>query len=104
MSYLRITEYKEMAFAGAAIQAPQEPPLEVQVIDFAASVASAAFHEDTKFISVQLSANGFIQFGTAPTADNTAGAESSRLYEANAVDFHGVPAGGTYKIAAIDVA
>lgn len=104
MSLMYITEYKEMAFAGAAIQAPQEPPLAVQVINFTASVASAALNADTKFVSIQLSANGHIQFGENPTAVNTAESETSRKHEANAVSFHGVPAGGTYKVAAIDAA
>ena len=103
MSYLRITEYKDMViYPDGAIQAPQEPPLAVQIIDFTASVASAVFQEDTKFVSIQLSANGYIQFGAAPTAVNTAGAESSRTHEANAVSFHGVD--GSLKIAAIDAA
>jgi len=104
MSLMYITEYKEMAYIGGIAQIPQEPPLAVQVISFTASVASAALNENTRFVSIQLSANGHIQFGTAPTAVNTAESETSRKHEANAVSFHGVPAGGTYKVAAIDAA
>jgi hypothetical protein len=101
---LLITEYEEMAFAGAAIQAPQEPALAVQEIPFAASTASATLNAATKFVSVQLTSNGHIAFGAAPTAVNTSGTASSRIHEANAVSFHGVPVGGTYKIAAVDAA
>ncbi len=103
MSLMYITEYKDMViYPDAAIQAPQEPPLAVQVINFTASVASAALNADTKFVSIQLSANGHIQFGENPTAVNTAESETSRKHEANAVSFHGVD--GSLKIAAIDAA
>jgi hypothetical protein len=93
-----ITEYKEVASAETSLQVPQEPPLAIQVITFTASVASAALNAETKFVSIQLDTNGHIQFGTAPTATVT----TSRKHEANAVSFHGVPVGASYKIAAID--
>jgi len=102
MSLMYITEYAAALGAGA-IQVPQEPPLTVQEIDFTAgSTASAALNSGTRFVSIQLDANGYIQFGTNPTAINTAGSRTSRLHEANAVSFHG--ASGSLKIAAIDAA
>jgi len=99
MSLMYITEYKDMAiYPDGAVQIPQEPPLAVQVITFAASVASAALDSETKFVSVQLDSNGHVQFGANPTATVT----TSRKHEANAVSFHGV--NGSLKIAAIDAA
>jgi len=104
MSILLITEYKEMAYAGGELQIPQEPPVAVQEVAFTTSTASAALNSETRFVSVQLNSNGHIQFGTAPTAVNTSGTASSRIHEANAVSFHGVPKGASYKIAAVDAA
>ena len=101
---LIITEYEDIASAGTAIQAPQEPALAVQEIAFAASAVSAELNAKTKFVSIQLTSNGHIAFGTAPTAVNTSGTTTSRIHEANAVSFHGVPIGEAYKIAAVDAA
>jgi len=101
---LLITEYKKMAYIGGVAQMPQEPPLAVQQIAFAASTASAELNAETRFVSIQLTANGHVQLGTAPTAVNTSGTASSRLHEANAVSFHGVPLNEAYKIAAVDAA
>ena len=90
MAKMYITEYKEIAYAGHGLQVPQEPPVTVQEVNFTTSVASAAFDSETQFISVQLDADGYVQFGAAPTAVNTADSRTSRLHVANAVTFHGV--------------
>ena len=85
-------------YPDGAIQAPQEPPLAIQVITFTTSVASAALNAETKLVSIQLDSNGHVQFAATPTATVT----TSRKHEANAVSFHGVD--GSLKIAAIDAA
>jgi len=101
---LIITEYEDMVtYPGVAIQIPQEPPLAVQEKAFTGtSAASAAVNEKTKFVSIQLTSNGHVDFGLAPTAVNTSGTATSRIHEANAVSFHGVSGG--MKIAAVDAA
>lgn len=101
-----ITEYEEMGDAGYRVnpprepistQMPQEPPLAVQTITSSiASAPSAAFNANTKFVSIQLSVNGHIQFADAPVATST----TSHLHVANAVSFHSVVAGS--KVAVID--
>lgn len=96
MSLMYITEYKEMGYAGEPAQIPQEPPLAVQVVSFTTSTASAALNPDTRFVSIQLSANGHINFAKSPTATTS----TSRIHEANAVSFHGVDP--EIKIAAIE--
>jgi len=97
-----ITEYAEMtkitmdSIKGIA-QVPKEPPINVQKVAFTGtSAASAALNSRTKFVSIQLSANGHVQFAAAPVATSS----TSRVHEANAVSFHGVESG--LKIAAID--
>jgi len=97
-----ITEYAEMtkitmdSIKGIA-QVPKQPPITTQKkTTGGASVASDAFDERTKFISIQLSANGHVHFADTPTATDA----TSHLYEANAISFHGVEAGS--KVAAID--
>ncbi|MCK5236075.1 MAG: hypothetical protein KAR06_03735 [Deltaproteobacteria bacterium] len=101
---LIVTEYEDMVvYPGVAIPIPQEPPLAVQEIDFTGTSApSAAFNAAAKFVSIQLTSNGHVDFGTAPVAINTSGAATSRVHEAMAVSFHGVD--GTLKIAAVDAA
>jgi len=89
MAKMYITEYAAAIGAGA-LQVPQEPPITVQEINFITSTASAAFQAGTTFISVQLDADGYTKFGTAPTAVNTADSRTSLLHQANAVSWHGV--------------
>ena len=102
---LIIKEYENAASAGTALQVPQEPPLAVQKVPFTGtSAASAALNAATKFVSIQLTSNGHTDFGTAPTAINLSGAVTSLIHEANAISFHGVPVGESYKIAAVDAA
>lgn len=92
-----ITEYEDVGYAGTGLQVPQEPPLAVQTVASSGTTApSTAFNANTKFVSIQLSVNGHIQFAAAPVATSS----TSRLHEANAVSFHGVAAGS--KVAVID--
>ena len=98
MAKMYITEYASAIGAGA-LQVPQEPPITVQEVNFTTSTASAAFQAGTKFISIQLDADGYVQFGTAPTAVNTADSRTSHIYKANVVSFHG--ADSRLKVAAV---
>ena len=97
MATMYITEYGGTSSAGGQIQVPQEPPLATpQKIDFTAgSTASAALNANTKFVSIQLSVDGHIQFAASPTATTS----TSRVHQASMVSFHGVNSG--LKIAAI---
>ena len=95
MALMYVTEYGGTASAGGQIEVPKEPPLAIQVVTFTTTVASAAFHDETKFVSIQLSAAGHIQFAASPTATTT----TSRKHAADAVSFHGVTGGS--KVAAV---
>jgi len=95
MATMYITEYKD---AVGSLQIPQEPPLAIQKITFATTTASAALQSDTRYVSIQLSADGYIQFAGTPVATTS----TSRLHEANTVSFHGVRGDRqTLKIAAV---
>jgi hypothetical protein len=80
-----ITEYATAIGAGK-LQVPQEPALAVQTVDFTTSTASAALQEGTKYVSIQLDADGHIHFAAAPVAT----VETSRVHKAFAVSWHGV--------------
>ena len=98
MATMYITEYEQMVkYPGSVAQVPMEPPLAIQAVTFTTTTASAALNAATKFVSIQLSANGHVQFATSPTATTS----TSRLHEANAVSFHGVPKGQSFKVAAV---
>ncbi len=100
MAIMYITEYGGTASAGGQIQVPLEPPLALQEIPFTGtSAASAALNANTKFISLQLDAAGYIQFAASPTAVATATSRTSHKYVADVVTWHGVNSG--LKVAAI---
>ena len=80
-----VTEYASAIGAGA-LQVPQEPPITVQTVDFTTTTASAALQAGTKFVSIQLSADGHIHFAPTPVAT----IETSRVHKADAVSWHGV--------------
>ena len=83
-----ITEYEivPLGAEGIGIQIPMEPPLAVQTVDFTTTTASAALQAGTRFVSIQLSADGHIHFAPTPVAT----IETSRVHKANAVSWHGV--------------
>lgn len=85
MAIMYITEYAT-AVKGVGLQIPQEPALAVQTVDFTTTTASAALQAGTTFVSIQLSADGHIDFGSSPSAT----VETSRVHKANSVSFHGV--------------
>ncbi len=96
MASLYITEYGGTGSAGGKIEVPVEPPITVQKVTFTGtSAASSAFNANTRFISIQLSANGHVQFAASPTATTS----TSRVHDAGAVSFHGV--NSSLKVAAI---
>ncbi len=94
MAVMYITEYAT-AIGSGALQVPQEPPLAVQKVTFTTTTASAAFHADTTFISLQLDATGHVHFDNVPVATTS----TSRKHIADTVSFHGVLRGS--KVAAI---
>lgn len=96
MAIMYITEYKE-AIGSGTLQVPQEPALAVQTVDFTTTTASAALQDDTRFVSIQLSADGHIHFSDTPVAT----VETSRVHKANDVSFHGVKK--ALKVAAVAI-
>jgi hypothetical protein len=98
MAKVYITEYESLPrdVKGMVVPVPQEPALVEQtpVAIGGASVQSAAFNANTKFVRIHTDAICSIKFGTNPTAD----ANSQRL-RADATEFYGVVGG--HKVAVI---
>jgi hypothetical protein len=73
MTKLYVSEYARMTQASgpgnAVVQAPEEPPLAVQVVDFTAGAAqSAAFNAKTRFVRLHADAICSVKFAANPTA------------------------------------
>jgi hypothetical protein len=74
MSKLYIAEYARLTQASgpgnaATVQAPEEPPIATQIVDFASgAAASAAFNAKTRFVRLHTDAICSVRFGAAPTA------------------------------------
>jgi hypothetical protein len=73
MSKLYISEYARVTQASgpgsAVVQAPEEPPVATQVVDFTSGVTqSAAFNAKTRFVRLHTDAICSVKFGVAPTA------------------------------------
>lgn len=102
MSKLYISEYARVCQASgpanAIVQAPEEPPVATQVVDFTSGAAqSAAFNAKTRFVRLHADAVCSVRFGAAPTAT----ASDPRL-AAGQAELRGIPADGTAsKVSAI---
>jgi len=99
LGILYITEYAQLAPAGAPGgwgQVPQEPPLAEQKITYSASVQSAAFNAKTRMVRIHTDSICSIEIGTNPTATTSTG----RMV-AGQTEYHGVPIGAGYMVAAI---
>ena len=100
MAIMYVTEYGGTAAAGGKIEVPQEPPLALQEIPFTGtSAASATLNVNTKFVSIQLDAAGYVQFAESPTAVATVTSRTSHKYAADVVTWHGMT--GALKVAAV---
>jgi hypothetical protein len=95
MSKLYISEYARITQASgpgtAAVQAPEEPPVATQVVDFTSGAAqSAALNAKTRFVRLHSDAACSVRFGAAPTAN----ANDPRL-AAGQTELRGIPADGS---------
>lgn len=106
-SYLYITEYASIGYAqvgGAIAQVPQEPPLAQQVVSVTSTSAqSAAFNAQTTLVRLHIDGVapiGFL-FGTNPTAQLESGSPPSARLAGNQTEYHAVPKGQSYMVAAI---
>jgi hypothetical protein len=102
MSKLYISEYARVTQASgpgsAVVQAPEEPPVTTQVVDFTSGVAqSVAFSVKTRFVRIHTDAICSVKFGAAPTAT----VNDPRL-AAGQTELRGVPGDGSAaKVSAI---
>lgn len=102
MSKLYISEYARVTQASgpgnAVVQAPEEPTVATQVVDFTSGAAqSAAFNAKTRFVRLHTDAICSVRFGAAPTAT----ANDPRL-AAGQTELRGIPSDGSAaKVSAI---
>lgn len=100
MSKLYVAEFRDCAHdaMGNALQAPMEPAVAVQAVDFSGGEAdSSALNDATHFVLISTDANCHYAVGKAPTAvDGT----SQRL-AAGEARFFGVQPGRSLKVSAI---
>jgi hypothetical protein len=73
MTKLYITEYARMSQSSGpgntVVQAPEEPPLAEQVVDFSGGAAqSSAFNAKTRFVRLHTDSICSVKFGANPTA------------------------------------
>jgi len=73
MTKLYISEYARMTPSSGpgntVVQAPEEPPITTQVVDYTSGAAqSAAFNAKTKFVRLHCDSICSVKFGANPTA------------------------------------
>lgn len=92
MAKVYITEYARQAMdnRGQAINAPEEPPVAVQVVAIGVEAKSSAFNAKTTYVRIHADAICSILFGVNPTAD----ANSPRMAANQTEYFAFVPATG----------
>jgi hypothetical protein len=102
MSKLYISEYARVTQASgpgtAVLQAPEEPPIATQVVDFTSGATqSAAFNAKTRFLRIHTDAICSVRFAANPTAT----VNDARL-AAGQTELRGVPGDGSAaKVSAI---
>ena len=107
-TYLYITEFASLAVqqvAGAgAPQVPQQPPVAQQVISVTSTSAQcSAFNAATTVVRLHCDSSAPVSFlfGASPTATVESGSPPSARLAENQTEYHAVPAGQGYKVAAI---
>ena len=102
MSKLYISEYARVTQTSgpgnAVVQAPEEPPIATQVVDFTSGAAqSAAFNVKTRFVRLNADAICSVKFGAAPTATT-----NDARVAAGQSELRGIPSDGSAaKVSAI---
>jgi len=103
MANVYITEFARLAGTpDGPVQIPQDPALANQFMATAgASAQTNAFNVATQLIRVHTDGICAIDIGTNPTAVATAGPGQTRRLAANQTEYFAVPAGQSFKLAAI---
>jgi hypothetical protein len=98
VSTLYITEYADIAQTiRSSVPFAQEPAIADQTVAIGgASAQSSPFNATTTYVRIAADVICSISFGTNPTATAT-----KRRMAANGVEYFGVPAGQSYKVAVI---
>jgi hypothetical protein len=103
MARLCVTEFAEMQIgpAGRQGQMPMQQPLATQgVVNTGASTQSAAFNAQSRFVRLETDTVCCIQFGTNPTAVAIGAGMTTRM-AAGQTEYHAVPLGAGFKVAAV---
>ena len=103
MAQLCITEFAEMQIgpAGRMGQMPMQPPLATQAVANAgASTQSNAFNAKTRFVRLHTDTVCCIEFGLNPTAVVIGSSMTTRM-AAGQTEYHAVPLGAGFKVAAV---
>ena len=103
MAFLSVVEYAEMEIgpAGRVGQMPMQPPIASQGVGNAGgSTQSAVFNAKTRFVRLHADTVCCVEFGTNPTAVAIGATMTTRL-AAGQTEYHAVPLGGGYRVAAI---
>ena len=98
MATLYVTEYAKLGVgANGEAAVPQEPPIAEQVVPITGvSTQSLAFNVATAFVRLHTDSVCSIEFGTAPLAT----VFTARM-AGNQTEYHGIPRGGGYRVAAV---
>jgi hypothetical protein len=103
MALLYVTEFAELAIGpgGRVGQIPEQPPLAEQALiaTNGAVVVSNFFTTSTRVVRLHTDVVCAFEFGTNPVAVPAAGPGQTARMAANQTEYHGVPGGGTYKVA-----
>src|SRR5262245_28886402 len=103
MAFLNVTEFAEMQIgpAGRVGQMPMQPPLASQgVVNTGASTQSTTFNTKTRFVRLHADSICCVEFGTNPTAAAIGAGMTTRMV-AGQTEYHAVPLGGSFKVAAV---
>ena len=107
MAVLYITEFADITSfmqGGKLFQMPQQPPVVEQAIATSGSSASsAAFNSKTRYVRLHNDSSSAVcfLFGTGTV---TAVAGTNARLSAGTTEYHAVPVGQSYKVAAVTVA
>ena len=98
MATLYITEFALMGAApNATPQMPQQPAVAEQTLAIGGTSGQSAFFQPaTRFVRIHCDSVCSVKFGPNPTAVAT----GARL-AANQTEYHAVPEGGSFRVAAI---
>jgi hypothetical protein len=103
MAQLCVTEFAEMQIgpAGRHGQLPMQQPLASQgVANAGANTQSSAFNAATRFVRLHTDTVCCVAFGTNPTAVAIGASMTTRM-AAGQTEYHAVPLGAGFKVAAI---